>query len=64
VNITSDVPGAEIELDGVFIGSTPSAAKVAPGIHKITVRHGSGVWSRDLMVQPSGNVNVNAILRK
>jgi hypothetical protein len=64
VSITSDLPGAEIEIDGVFVGSTPSAAKIAPGMHKITVRHGAAVWSRDLMVQPAANVNVNAILRK
>jgi hypothetical protein len=64
VNISSDLPGAEVEVDGVFIGSTPSVAKVAPGMHKITVKHGAAVWSRDLMVQPGGNVNVNAILKK
>jgi hypothetical protein len=64
VNISSDLQGAEIEVDGVFIGSTPSAAKIAPGMHKITVRHGAAAWSRDLMVQPGGSVNVNAILRK
>jgi hypothetical protein len=64
LNITSDVPGAEIEIDGVFVGSTPSTAKVGPGMHKITVKHGAQTWSRDLMVQPSGNVNVNAILKK
>jgi hypothetical protein len=64
VNISSDLPGAEIEVDGVFIGSTPSAAKIAPGMHKISVRHGSAIWSRDLMVQPGGSVNVNAILKK
>lgn len=63
VNVTSDLPGAEIEIDGIFIGSTPSVARVAPGMHKITVRHGSAVWSRDMMVQPAANVNVNAILK-
>lgn len=64
ISITSDLPGAEIEVDGVFVGSTPSTAKVAPGMHKIVVKHGSNTWARDLMVQPGGNVNVNAILKK
>ena len=64
VSITSDLAGAEIEVDGVFVGSTPSTAKVAPGMHKIVVKHGASTWSRDLMVQPGGNVNVNAILKK
>ena len=64
LTITSDLQGAEIEVDGIFVGSTPSTAKVAPGMHKITVKHGANVWSRDLMVQPGGAVNVNAILKK
>ena len=64
VNITSDMAGAEVEVDGVFVGSTPASAKLAPGVHKIVVKHGSAAWSRDLMVQPGGNVNVNAILKK
>lgn len=64
INITSDLSGAEIEVNGAFIGSTPSTAKLAPGVHKITVKHGSSVWSRDLNVQAGGSVNVNAILKK
>ncbi|HYO82024.1 MAG TPA: PEGA domain-containing protein [Bryobacteraceae bacterium] len=64
VNITSDLPGAEVEVDGVFVGSTPASTKLAPGVHKVQVKHGSAAWSRDLMVQPNGTVNVNAILRK
>jgi hypothetical protein len=64
VNITSDLPGAEIEVDGIFVGSTPGAAKLSPGMHRITVKHGALMWSRDLMVQPAGNVNVNALLKR
>jgi hypothetical protein len=63
VSITSDVPGAEIEIDGAFVGSTPSMNKLTAGTHKITVKHGTSVWSRDLNVQPGGNVNVNALLQ-
>lgn len=64
LNITSDMPGAEVEIDKVFIGSTPTQTKLAPGMHKIAVKHGTATWSRDMMVQPGGNVNVNAILKK
>jgi hypothetical protein len=63
VNITSDVPGAEIEIDGVFVGSTPSVNKLTPGTHKVTVKHGTNVWSRDLNVQAGASVNVNALLQ-
>lgn len=64
INITSDLAGAEVEIDKIFIGSTPATTKLAPGVHKVTVKHGAAVWSRDLMVQPGGNTNVNAILKK
>ena len=47
VTITSDLPGAEIEVDGGFVGSTPSISKLTPGSHKVTVKHGANVWSRD-----------------
>jgi hypothetical protein len=61
VRITSDSPGAEIEIDGAFVGSTPSSRQLTPGPHVITVRLGSEVWTRTLSVQ-GGDVTVNAIL--
>jgi hypothetical protein len=64
VNVTADVPGAEVEINGAFVGSTPISNRLAPGTHKITVRHGSNVWSRDLSVQAGSNVNVNALLKR
>lgn len=64
VTITSDIPDAEVEVDGGFIGNTPSVAKLAPGMHKITVKSGANVWSRDLNVQPGASVNVKATLKK
>jgi hypothetical protein len=64
VTITSDIPDAEVEVDGGFIGSTPSTAKLSPGTHKITVKSGPHVWSRDLNVQPGATVNVKATLKK
>lgn len=64
VSIGSDIPDAEVEVDGGFIGNTPSTAKLSPGLHKITVRSGASVWSRDLNVQPGATVNVKATLRK
>jgi hypothetical protein len=64
VTITSDVPDAEVEVDGGFIGNTPSTAKLSPGMHKITVKSGAHAWSRDLSVQPGATVNVKAMLKK
>ena len=64
VMIGSDLPDAEVEIDGGFIGNTPSTAKLTPGVHKITVRSGANTWSRDLNVQPGATVNVKATLLK
>ncbi|HYI93039.1 MAG TPA: PEGA domain-containing protein [Bryobacteraceae bacterium] len=64
VTIGSDIPDAEVEIDGGFIGNTPSTAKLPPGLHKITVRSGANIWSRDLNVQPGAMVNVKATLKK
>jgi hypothetical protein len=64
VTISSDIPDAEVEVDGGFIGNTPSTAKLPPGMHKVTVKSGAHVWTRDLNVQPGATVNVKATLRK
>ena len=64
VTINSDIPDAEVEVDGGFIGNSPSTAKLAPGMHKITVKSGAHVWTRDLNVQPGATVNVKAALKK
>ena len=64
VTITADIPDAEVEVDGGFIGNTPSTAKLSPGLHKVTVRSGATVWSRELNVQPGATVNVKATLKK
>jgi len=52
--VESSVPGADIEIDGVFVGSTPSTLSVVPGQHTITVKKkGYADWSRAMNV--SGN---------
>jgi PEGA domain len=64
VTVTSDMPDAEVEINGGFVGNTPSTNKLTPGTHKITVKSGAHMWSRDLNVQPGAAVNVKATLRK
>jgi hypothetical protein len=62
VSITSSSAGAEIELDGNFVGDTPETLKVLPGDHLIVLRkHGFKTWQRKLRV--AGEiVNVTADL--
>jgi hypothetical protein len=59
----SSTPGAaDIEIDGSFVGNTPSTVGVAPGQHQLSVKKtGFKPWERKMTVS-SGQVNVNAEL--
>ena len=58
VVITSVPPNADIELDGGFVGSTPSSLTLAPGEHTIVVTHrGFKKWERKIKTT-SGTVNL------
>ncbi len=62
VRITSEPDGAEVELDGAFIGSTPATLQMTPGLHRISVRRGNASWARDVQILPGNSITVNAIL--
>jgi hypothetical protein len=64
VTITSGVAGADIEVDGAFVGSTPITQNLTAGLHKIMVKSGSQVWERNLQVTGGGTVTVNANFEK
>ena len=62
LSVESNVPGADIEVDGAFVGNTPSTVSVTPGPHTIAVKKkGYGDWSRSMNVAGSG-VRVSADL--
>jgi PEGA domain len=62
VAIDANQPNCDIEVDGSFVGNTPSQLSLAPGKHEITVKKkGYGDWSRMVMVSGSG-VHLNAEL--
>ena len=62
LQITSIPDGADIEIDGSFVGNTPSTMGVAAGQHDISVKKtGFKTWERKIAVS-SGQVNVNAVL--
>src|ERR1700683_2698500 len=62
IEITSVPAGADAELDGSFIGNTPSTIGVSPGDHTISVKKkGYKTWERKIKVS-SGKVNVFAEL--
>jgi len=62
VAITSNLPGSDIEVDGAFIGSTPTTLSLPSGSHQISVRNGNAVWQRNLQVNAGSTVSLNAQL--
>jgi len=63
VSITSPVASAEIELDGSFVGNTPTTLQVSPGSHRVVVKHGAKSWQRTLQVNAGSTVSLNASLQ-
>ena len=64
LSIDSTPPGAEINVDENFVGSTPSTVSVPIGSHEITVRKkGFTAWTRKMNVT-GGNVYLNAELER
>lgn len=62
LTIESSKPGADIEIDGNFVGSTPSTVSVATGEHTVTVKKkGYAAWSRTMTVS-GGAVHLSADL--
>ena len=62
IEITSIPNGAEVELDGTFVGNTPTTVGNSPGDHDIVVKNsGFKVWHRKITVT-SGKVMIAAQL--
>jgi hypothetical protein len=62
MSITSNPSAADIEVDGSFVGNTPSEIEVAPGDHSLRVsKSGFKPWERKFKAT-GGSVNINAEL--
>jgi len=62
IAVDANQPNCDIEVDGSFVGNTPSQLSLAPGKHEITVKKkGYADWSRTVMVSGTG-VHLNAEL--
>ena len=60
--VQSNVTGADIEVDGNYVGSTPSTISLSPGQHSIVVKKkGYQTRQRNMNVSASG-ANINAQL--
>src|SRR3984885_2310566 len=64
-SFTTTPPGADITLDGKYVGSTPSVISVGAGAHTVVFSMpGFAPWTRELTVAAGSDLTVNAILQK
>jgi hypothetical protein len=64
-SFSSTPPGAEIALDGRYVGNTPSQIALSTGTHVVTFSMpGFAQWKRDLTVLSGSELTVSATLQK
>ena len=65
VSIKSDPEGADITIDGNFVGNTPSAVYLKSGEHTIVIKKdGYKTWERFVRLEPGNSITLNATLTK
>jgi hypothetical protein len=65
LQLESTPPGADIEVDGSFVGNSPSDIQVIEGDHTITVKKaGFKDWQRKLKVSAGSSIHLSAELDK
>jgi hypothetical protein len=65
IEVNSDPTGADVELEGKFVGNTPTTLRLKPGEYTLTVRKAGFVpWTRKLAAIPENQLRVMAQLEK
>ncbi len=65
LQLGSEPTGADIEVDGSFVGNTPSDVQITEGEHMVVVKKaGFKDWERKLKVTAGSSVHLNADLEK
>jgi hypothetical protein len=65
LSVASVPDGADIEVDGSFVGNTPSDIDVAAGDHTVAVKKsGFQTWERKVKVSGGSNVHLKAEMEK
>jgi hypothetical protein len=64
VQVSSQPAGAEITVDGAFVGSTPATLQMTPGLHYISMKSGRATWEREMQIQPGNSALVIATLTR
>jgi PEGA domain len=65
IQLESTPPGADIQLDGSFVGNTPSDVQVPEGEHGIVIKKaGFKDWERKLKVSAGSTIRLDAEMEK
>jgi hypothetical protein len=63
VVVASDPMGAEIYVDGDFVGQTPSTLHVSGGLHRVELKAGGRkTWTRKMQIKKGSQVSVKPTL--
>lgn len=64
LTVVSVLDSADIEIDGVFVGDTPSDVQLPEGEHTVAVKKkGFKDWERKMKVMAGSSVHLNAELQ-
>lgn len=65
ITVKSTPPGCDINVDGKYMGSTPSTIQLAPGEHQVSIeKENLTPWQRTMTVTAGGNSTIDATLVK
>lgn len=65
VIVKSTPPGCDINVDGKYMGSTPSTIQLTPGEHLVSIeKENLTPWQRTMTVTAGGNSTIDATLVK
>jgi len=65
VIVKSTPAGADINVDGRYMGSTPSTIQLVPGDHEVSIeKENLRPWQRTMTVSTGGSLTIDATLEK
>ena len=65
VNVTSNPDGADVYVNGQFVGNSPAVLKLKPGKHTVVVKlSGHPDWSREISVESGSKARLIATLEE